>query len=117
MLAEDWLNLGGTVRGLVTGKEAPSVHMFLETNTGDVAASDVASFALGALLRGYTFKKYKTKSRKKDSAAGANDRSLKKIVIHCADPKAATGAFAPARAIAQHDSLRDNRPGARLIAW
>jgi leucyl aminopeptidase len=99
--AEDWLNLGGTVRGLVTGKEAPSAHIFLETNTGDVAASDVANFALGALLRGYTFKKYKTKSRKKDGAAGANDRSLKKVVVHCADPKAATGAFAPARAIAE----------------
>jgi leucyl aminopeptidase len=99
--AEDWLNLGGTVRGLVTGKEAPSAHIFLETNTGDVAASDVANFALGALLRGYTFKKYKTKSRKKDSAPSANDRSLKKIVVHCPDPKAATGAFAPARAIAE----------------
>jgi leucyl aminopeptidase len=99
--AEDWLNLGGTVRGLLTGKEAPSAHVFLETNTGDVAAFDAANFALGALLRGYTFKKYKTKSRKKDSAASTNDRALKKIVIHCADPKAATAAFAPARAVAE----------------
>ncbi|HEU4476833.1 MAG TPA: leucyl aminopeptidase, partial [Methyloceanibacter sp.] len=103
--AEDWLNLGGTVRGLLTGKEAPSAHIFLETNTGNVAPVDLAAFAMGALLRGYTFKKYKTKKPKKDGAANANDRTLKKIVIHCADPKAATQAFGPARAIAEGVSL------------
>ena len=93
---EDWLNLGGTVRGLLSGKEAPAAHIFLETADGEVAAADVASFALGALLRGYKFKKYKSKARKKDGAAGdANDKSLKKIVIHCADPKAAGQAFGP----------------------
>ena len=27
---EDWLNLGGTVRGLLSGKEAPAAHIFLE---------------------------------------------------------------------------------------
>jgi leucyl aminopeptidase len=103
--AEDWLNLGGTVRGLLSGKEAPSAHIFLETAGGQPAAADIASFALGALLRGYTFKKYKTKRRKKDSAASANDRTLKKIVIHCADPKAANHAFVPARAIADGVTL------------
>jgi leucyl aminopeptidase len=103
--AEDWLNLGGMVRGLLTGKEAPSAHIFLETNTGNVAPADLAAFAMGALLRGYTFKKYKTKKPKKDGAANANDRTLKKIVIHCADPKAATQAFGPARAIAEGVSL------------
>jgi leucyl aminopeptidase len=103
--AEDWLNLGGTVRGLLSGKEAPSAHIFLETAGGQPAAADIASFALGALLRGYTFKKYKTKKRKKDSAASANDRTLKRIVIHCADPKAANHAFVPARAIADGVTL------------
>jgi leucyl aminopeptidase len=103
--AEDWLNLGGTVRGLLTGKEAPSAHIFLETASGDVGPDALASFALGALLRGYTFKKYKTKKRKKDAAAEANDRTLKKIVIHCADPKAATQAFVPCRAIAEGVAL------------
>jgi len=98
---EEWLNLGGVVRGLLSGKEAPSAHIFLETAKGDVAPGDVARFALGALLRGYKFQKYKTKARKKkDAGAEANDRTLKKIVIHCADPKAATQAFASARAIA-----------------
>ena len=104
--AEDWLNLGGAVRGLLSGKEAPAAHIYLETAGGDVAPADVASFALGMLLRGYKFKKYKTKARKKDGAAGeADDRSLKKIVIHCGDPRAAGQAFAPARAIADGVTL------------
>ncbi|HXG79026.1 MAG TPA: leucyl aminopeptidase [Methyloceanibacter sp.] len=98
--AEDWLNLGGTVRGLLSGKEAPSAHIFLETVDGDVATDNVANFALGALLRGYSFKKYKTKKRKTDTAGEANGGTLKKIVIHCADPKAATQAFASRRALA-----------------
>jgi leucyl aminopeptidase len=103
---EDWLNLGGTVRGLLSGKEAPSAHIFVEMAGGDVATADIASFALGALLRGYKFQKYKTKSRKKkDADAEANDRTLKKIVIHCADPKAASQAFAPVRAMAEGVTL------------
>ena len=98
---EDWLNFGGAVRGMFSGKEAPAAHVFLEGTGGDVAPADVASFALGALLRGYKFQKYKTKARKtKDAAADANERTLKKLVIHCADPRAAAQAFAPARAIA-----------------
>ena len=58
------------------------------------------------MLRGYKFKKYKTKARKKNGAAAeADERSLKKIVIHCADPKAASQAFAPARAIGEGVTL------------
>jgi leucyl aminopeptidase len=95
---EDWLNLGGSVRGLLTGKEAPAAHIFLESVDGKVTGAHAASFALGALLRGYKFKKYKSKAKKK-SGADANDRTLKKIVIHCDDPKAANQAFVAARAI------------------
>lgn len=95
---EDWLNLGGSVRGLLTGKEAPAAHIFLESVDGKVADADAASFALGALLRGYKFKKYKSKAKKKNGA-DANDRTLKKIVIHCDDPKAVNQAFVAARAI------------------
>jgi leucyl aminopeptidase len=95
---EDWLNLGGSVRGLLTGKEAPAAHIFLESADGKIAGADAASFALGALLRGYKFKKYKSKAKKKNGAE-ANDRTLKKIVIHCDDPKGANQAFVSARAI------------------
>ena len=104
--AEDWLNLGGVVRGMLSGREAPSAHIFLETAADEIAPTDIASFALGLQLRGYKFKKYKSKARKKNDAAnGADDRTLKKIVIHSADPKAATQAYAPARAIADGVTL------------
>ena len=55
--------------GCSSGKEAPAAHIFLETAGGAIAPDDIASFALGALLRGYKFKKYKTKTRKKNGAA------------------------------------------------
>ena len=97
--AEDWLNLGGMVRGMLSGREGPAAHIFLETAEGDVTPADIANFALGATLRGYKFKKYKSAPRKKNGGAEADNRTLKKIVIHCADPKAAARAFAPARAI------------------
>jgi leucyl aminopeptidase len=104
--SEDWLNLGGTVRGLLSGKEAPAAHIFVEAADGDATPADIASFALGLQLRGYNFRKYKTKSRKKNGEGGeTNDRTLKKIVIHSADPKAASRAFAPERAMAEGVAL------------
>ena len=71
---EDWVSLGGTVRGLLTGKEAPAAHIYLETASGAVSATDVANFALGALLRGYKFKKYKSKAGKKSGARRTTTR-------------------------------------------
>ena len=96
--SEDWLNLGGALRGRITGKEAPTAHVVVQTSSGDPSPTDVANLALGLGLRGYKFEKYKTK--KKNSGSGENgERTLKKIVVHCADPKAATKAFARGRAL------------------
>ena len=101
---EDWLNLGGSVRGLLSGREAPTAHVFLDKTGGAVGPVEAANFSLGLLLRGYRFQKYKTKGPKKSGDSNGksddkNDRTLKKIVVHCADPKAATRAFAASRAI------------------
>ena len=102
--AEDWVNLGGTVRGLLSGREATTAHVFLDRNGGAIGAEEAANFSLGLLLRGYKFEKYKTKAPKKSADSKTksddkNDRTLKKIVVHCDDPKAATRAFAASRAI------------------
>jgi len=96
---EDWLNLGGSVRAQFTGREGDTVHIILDAGPRVASPEDVANFALGAQLRGYKFQKYKSKAKKKNGAA-ENDRSLKRIVIHCADPKAAIKAFVSARALA-----------------
>ena len=102
--AEDWVNLGGTVRGQLSGREAPTAHVFLERSGGAVTPADATNFSLGLLLRGYKFEKYKTKTPKKSGDSNGksddkNSRTLKKIVVHCADPKGATRAFAASRAI------------------
>src|SRR5690606_11231757 len=94
--------------GKLTGREAPAAHVYLETVKGDVAPADVASFALGAQLRGYKFDKYKSKKAAKTANGktangkngnSADDKALKKIVVHCADTRAAGQAFNPERAI------------------
>jgi leucyl aminopeptidase len=65
--AEDWLNLGGIVRGMLSGKEAPVAHIVIDGTTRAPAPADIANFALGAALRGYKFQKYKSKSHKKNA--------------------------------------------------
>ena len=103
--AEDWLNLGGTVRGLLTGKEGPNAHIVLDGGGKGIAPEDVANFALGASLRGYKFRKYKSTKTPKKNGAAENDKTLKKIVIHTADPRAATKLYGGTRAIANGVTL------------
>jgi leucyl aminopeptidase len=104
--AEDWLNLGGTVRGLLTGKEGSTAHVVLQGAGKGIASEDVVNFALGAALRGYKFRKYKSAPKKKSGAAVENnDKSLRRIVIHTADPRAATKLYGGARAIANGVTL------------
>ena len=103
--AEDWLNLGGTVRGFLTGKEGPNAHIVLDGGGKGIAPEDVANFALGASLRGYKFRKYKSTKTPKKNGAAENDKTLKKIVIHTADPKAATKLYGGSRAIANGVTL------------
>lgn len=92
---DDWVNLGGTVRGKLTGQEGDTAHVYLEAARGELPVEDIASFALGAQLRNYSFDKYKSNK----PAADADAMTLKKFVIHCADPRAAGRAYAPERAI------------------
>ncbi len=72
--SEDWLNLGGAVRGLLTGKEGPTAHIVVEGAGREIAPADVANFALGVVLRGYKFRKYKSKPAKKNGAAEREQR-------------------------------------------
>jgi leucyl aminopeptidase len=102
--AEDWLNLGGSVRGLLSGREAPTAHILLDGAGKGVTPENVSDFALGLALRGYKFRKYKSTKSPKNGAAD-NDKTLKKIVIHTADPRAATKLYSGSRAIANGVTL------------
>jgi leucyl aminopeptidase len=97
--SEDWLNLGGVVRGMLSGREGTSAHIVIE-GTGKEMPARIADFALGAALRGYKFQKYKSSKSRQTNGGAANERNLRRIVIHCADPRAANKAFAGARAVA-----------------
>jgi leucyl aminopeptidase len=95
------------VRGLLTGKEGANANVYLETVKGNPSPADAASFALGASLRDYSFKKYKTKTGKKAAKKPA-EKTLKKLIVHCADPRAAGQAFGPNRAIVDGVNLARN---------
>ena len=88
---EDWVSLGGTVRGLLTRQgSAGGAYLSRDGRRRGCGRPKSRASRSGALLRGYKFEKYKSKARKKSGAAvDDNDKSLKKIVIHCGDPKAA----------------------------
>jgi leucyl aminopeptidase len=68
--AQDWVDIGGVARAKLSGAKA-SAGLVLDSSPGDAGVC-AAGLALGFCLRGYEFKKYKTKHAKKseDQAAG-----------------------------------------------
>ncbi len=92
---DDWINLGGAVRGKITGREGDTAHVYLEAARDEISPEAAADFALGAQLRNYSFDKYKSKKSDKDSDA----KTLKKLVVHYDDPRAATRAYGSERAV------------------
>ena len=62
---DETLRDGGTVRGVLSGKEGATAHVVLEGASKAITPEQVANFALGLALRGYKFRKYKSKPKKK----------------------------------------------------
>ncbi len=90
--ANSWMKLGGTVASKLGNAKTASV--LLELDGQPVSADDAADFALGLLLRSYTFDKYKTK---KDDSGKLT--SSAKITILTADSAGAKKAFATREAV------------------
>lgn len=106
--AHDWLKAGGVAASKV-GK-AETVSVFLDAPGLDVDGAEAADFALGMLLRSYSFDHYKTKKKGKggDTASensgenGDDDGTPSKpvkVTIVCADASGASAAFDDARAV------------------
>lgn len=93
--ADDWLKMGGAALAKVAGVKNISVILALPDT--QISATSAADFALGMLLRSYSFSKYKTKKNKDDE----KDYRAARITIHVADPQAAKKAFAQAEAVAE----------------
>ncbi|KKX34384.1 leucyl aminopeptidase [Rhizobium sp. LC145] len=90
----DWLRAGGTAAAAI--RSVSKVTVFLDAPGTDVGGEQAANFALGILLRGYSFDRYKTK--KGDD--GEKDPKSVKVTIVTASHAAAKKAFAAADAVA-----------------
>jgi leucyl aminopeptidase len=100
---QPWIELGGAIRGKIE-PEVESAGLWLETVDGTALPPEFAArVALGLLLRGYEFTKYKTKKSIRKNYNGNSDEetSLTRITVHCDSPRAAEQAFAPMRAVCE----------------
>lgn len=103
----DWLELGGQIRGRLSGKDNPGATLVLERAKSpyDVSGEQAAEVALGAMMRGYTFDKYKTKAGKKDQDSDSNDTDLIKLTVQCGAVAAAKRAFVACNAVGEGVNL------------
>jgi leucyl aminopeptidase len=101
---DDWLKIGGAAFSKI-GK-SKNVSVILALPGTEISAENAADFALGMLLRSYTFDKYKTKKGKDESEK--EDKFVASITIQVADPHAAKKAFASAEAVADGVILARN---------
>ncbi|MCY6381392.1 leucyl aminopeptidase [Hoeflea prorocentri] len=91
----DWLRLGGAALGLA--KKSPQITIFIDADEADITADAVSDFALGLLLRSYTFDAYKT--RKNGNGEG-NDKKSLSVILVSPNATAAKKAFQSAQAVA-----------------
>jgi leucyl aminopeptidase len=89
----DWLRAGGTAAAQF--KTAENVVIYLDADGLEVTPKKATDFALGVLLRGYSFDQYKTKKKDDDK----KPKSVK-VTIVTAQHKAATAEFGDALAVA-----------------
>jgi leucyl aminopeptidase len=100
----DWLRLGGAAMGAV-GK-GKSATLLLERPDGrPVSPAHAADVALGAVLRSYTFDKYKKDkfdkyTKDKEKNGGNGNKTPGAITIAIADPRAARAAWRGRQAVA-----------------
>ena len=103
----DWLELGGGIRSKLSSFDGARVTLVLEppkkphATTGEQAAQ----IALGAMLRGYSFDKYKTKSAKNNKDGDTKDSGLARLILQCSDAAAARRAFAARKALGEGVNL------------
>ena len=99
----DRLLLGGYALAQISAREGDTASLVAEAADPGGASGEVfaADLTLGALLRSYTFKKYRTTRKSEDGAEEEPRDGLRKLVIQCAKPDAAAKAFAARKAVAE----------------
>jgi leucyl aminopeptidase len=89
------VDLGGAAMGKLPSS-AKDVSIFAELPGKGLPPAQIADLALGVRLRGYSFDRYKTKTKE-----GEDKPAAKKITIAVGDVAAARKAYAPREAIAE----------------
>ncbi len=99
----EWLELGGVIRGKLSGRDGQGVTLVLERpkKPHESGGEEAAQVALGVMLRGYSFDKYKTKAAKNKKDSDNNATHLERLTIQCANPAAARRAFAARKALGE----------------
>ncbi len=101
----DWVSLGGRIRARLAAARASSADLLVEIGEGrPVAARSVALIALGMMLRGYEFKKYKKKKEVvKDEEDDLNSLSSARIL--CTQPQEAVKEFGALKGLGEGVAL------------
>jgi leucyl aminopeptidase len=102
LTSHDWLKVGGAAASKI--KNTTSVAIFLDAPGARVGASEVADFALGMLLRAYSFDTYKTK-KNEDDGNGKSRNGAVKVTIVTANASEAAKAFKISKAVADGVNL------------
>jgi len=102
---QDWINLGGVAYAQITQRRTSAASLIVEFpdksgHHGPRAAGEIAAdLALGALLRSYAFRKYRSKPAEDSNGAEERD-GLARLSVHTADPDAARESFERHKAVA-----------------
>ncbi|MBW9112849.1 leucyl aminopeptidase [Rhizobium cauense] len=95
LTTHDWLKAGGVAASKI--KKAGKVAIFIDAPDVSVGAKEAADFALGMLLRAYSFDTYKTKKKDED---GNSENGRIAVTIVTADAAGAAKAFKGSEAVA-----------------
>ena len=94
------LRLGGFAFAQIKARKTTSASIVADADAGQVSPETFAAeLALGALLRSYTFEKYRTRKSEGDAEADTPDQ-LPTLTVHCTKPEAVSKTFASRQAVA-----------------
>ena len=94
--------LGGYAFAQIAARKTESASLIAEpADLGDAGADAFAAdLALGAALRSYSFKKYRTRKDDDETSSQARD-GLQALTVHCAKTDAAAKAYVARKAVAE----------------
>ena len=96
-----WAEAGGYAYSQLSGKKTSDAALIAETAEGALAPEAAAALGFGAVLRSYTFRKYKTKQAAKDRNGDFGKDGPTHLTILCKEPGKATAQFERLKAIAE----------------